>query len=134
MENSGAYMTETVFIKNYRDAGSHLANYEQICASGDAEMCQFIDQLPVMFATDADLCALLTDSNRLAQSQCGALHVYLDADQKNVIVHIISNLYLMYDKSLQYFQRVNAMADCVIIRPNGNETKEMYFSIRKDLA
>ena len=134
MENTGAYMTETVFIKSYRDDGSRPVNYEQMCASGDAEMGQFIRQLPPMFAADSDLCALLTDGNCLAQSQRGSLRVYLDAEKRNAIMHITSNLYLMFGDSLRCFLRVSAMADCVIMRPKQNEAREMYISVRKDLV
>ena len=134
MENTGAYMTETVFIKSYRDDGSRPVNYEQMCASGDAEMGQFIRQLPPMFAADSDLCALLTDGNCLAQSQRGSLRIYLDAKKRNVIMHITSNLYLLFGDSLRCFLRVSAMADCVIMRPKQNEAWEMYISVRKDLA
>ena len=133
MENTGAYMTETVFIKSYRDDGSFPVNYEQMCASGDAEIGQFIRQLPPMFAA-SDLCALLTDGNCLAQSQRGSLRIYLDAEKRNVIMHITSNLYLMFGDSLRCFLRVSAMADCVIMRPKQNEAREMYISVRKDLA
>ena len=134
MENIGAYMTETVFIKSYRDDDSFPVNYEQMCASGDAEMGHFIRQLSPMFAADSDLCALLTDGNCLAQSQRGSLRIYLDAKKRNVIMHITSNLYLLFGDSLRCFLRVSAMADCVIMRPKQNEAREMYISVRKDLA
>ncbi len=136
MEDTCAYMTETVFIKNYRGADKFPikpGDYEQMCAAGNAEMDCFLRQMLELFAIDPEICALLVNSNRLAQTQHGTLRVYLDPAQRNVTVHITSVLYLLFGEALQLFQSITALADCVIVRPKKGEQNETYFSVRKDL-
>lgn len=137
MEDTCAYMTETVFIKSYRYANRspiRAGEYEEMRATGDAELHCFMEQMPERFAENATLRAFLQEVNHLAQTQHGSLRVYLNEETQSAAAHITSNIYVMIGEVLPLFRAVAAHADGIIVRMRDGENGAIDLSLTKDLA